>query len=122
MRFQLPPMDHLNMVCCYGGEAIDSVVDLKERSLKYGQFALFKLTATKANSIYTLKVMAHCFCVKSQQYKLVYKVTTVNPPYSDAEIHWNSFGISWQTDNLTFSERGQEFPKFNEFLSPYYYE
>ena len=63
MHFQLPPMDHVKMVYCVEGEVLDAVVDLRVGSLTYGQYALFELTAAKANSIYIPKGMAHGFCV-----------------------------------------------------------
>lgn len=122
MHFQLPPMDHVKMVYCVEGEVVDAVVDLRVGSPTYGQFELFELTASKANSIYIPKGMAHGFLVKSEQAILVYKVSTVYSPECDAGILWNSVDIPWQTDNPILSVRDQEFPILNEFVSPFCYE
>ena len=122
LHFQLPPMDHIKMVYCVEGEVLDVVVDLRVGSPTFGQFEMFELTALKANSIYIPKGMAHGFCVKSEQAILVYKVSTVYAPDCDAGIHWSSVGIQWRTNNPILSVRDQEFPKFNEFVSPFSYE
>jgi dTDP-4-dehydrorhamnose 3,5-epimerase len=122
LHFQLPPMDHTKMVYCVEGEVLDAVVDLRVGSPTYGQFELFELTAANANIIYIPKGMAHGFCVKSQQAKLVYKVSTVYSPECDSGIRWSSVGIPWLTDNPIVSIRDENFPNLNELLSPFRYE
>ncbi len=122
MHFQLPPMDHVKVVYCVQGEVMDVVVDLRIGSPTYGQYAIFELSAAKANSIYIPKGMAHGFCVLSELAIMVYKVSTIYSPEHDAGISWDSMGISWPTMNANLSLRDHNFPKFAQFDSPFKYE
>jgi len=119
MHFQLPPMDHVKMVYCVQGEVLDAVVDLRVGSPTYGEHALFELSATKANSIYIPKGMAHGFCAMSEQAIMVYKVSTIYSPEHDAGLLWDSAGIAWPTKQPTLSARDQGFPSLDEFVSPF---
>ncbi len=122
MHFQLPPMDHIKMVYCVQGEVMDAVVDLRMGSPTYGQYALFELSAEKANSIYIPKGMAHGFCAMSEQAIMIYKVSTVYSPPHDAGILWNSVGIPWPIAEAILSGRDQVFPALEHFQSPFRYE
>lgn len=122
MHFQLPPMDHVKMVYCVEGEVMDAVVDLRVGSPTYGQYALFDLSATKANSIYIPKGMAHGFCVRSEQAIMVYKVSTIYSPAHDGGILWNSASIPWPITQSILSTRDESFPRLDQFVSPFRYE
>ena len=99
-----------------------AVVDLRVGSLTYGQYALFELSAAKANSIYIPKGMAHGFCALSDQAIMVYKVSTIYSPGHDAGILWNSKGIPWPTTDGILSAHDQGFPTIEQFESPFRYE
>lgn len=122
LHFQLPPMDHVKMVYCVQGDVLDAVVDLRVGSPTYGRYALFELSASKANSIYIPKGMAHGFCSRSNQAIMVYKVSTVYSPAHDAGVLWNSVGIQWPTNAAILSARDNCFPSFDNFVSPFCYE
>jgi dTDP-4-dehydrorhamnose 3,5-epimerase len=122
LHFQLPPMDHVKMVYCVHGEVMDAVVDLRVGSPTYSQYALFELSAAKANSVYIPKGMAHGFCARSNQAIMVYKVGSVYSPVHDAGVLWNSVNIPWPTTAAILSARDQGFPKLEQFGSPFRYE
>ena len=122
LHFQLPPMDHVKMVYCVEGEVLDAVVDLRVGSPTYRQYALFELSAAKANSIYIPKGMAHGFCALSERAIMVYKVSTIYSPAHDAGVLWNSVGIPWPTTEAVLSARDQSFPRLEQFESPFRYE
>lgn len=122
MHFQMPPMDHVKMVYCVEGEVVDAVVDLRVGSPTYRQYALFELSAAKANSIYIPKGMAHGFCVLSERAVMVYKVSTIYSPAHDAGLLWNSVGIPWPTTEAVLSARDQSFQRLEQFESPFRYE
>jgi dTDP-4-dehydrorhamnose 3,5-epimerase len=119
MHFQRPPMDHIKMVYCLKGEALDVVVDLRVGSPTYGQHAVFELSAVKANIIYIPKGMAHGFCALSENTVMVYKVSTVYSPEHDAGVLWDSLGIAWPTNEPIMSARDRSFPTFTQFESPF---
>lgn len=122
MHFQLPPMDHVKVVYCVEGEVMDAVIDLRMGSPTFGQYAVFELSAAKANSIYIPKGMAHGFCVISERAIMVYKVSTVYSPTHDAGVLWNSVGIPWPKIETVLSARDQSFPALEKFESPFRYE
>lgn len=122
MHFQLPPMDHVKMVYCVEGEVLDAVLDLRVGSPTHGQYVLSELGATKANSIYIPKGMAHGFCTLSEKAIMVYKVSTIYSPEHDVGVLWNSVGISWPTTEAILSTRDASFPRLDQFVSPFRYE
>ena len=119
MHFQLPPMDHVKIVYCVEGEVMDVVVDLRAGSPTYGHFDLFELSATKANSLYIPKGLAHGFYVRSALAIMVYKVSTIYSAAHDAGVLWNSVEIPWPITEPVISERDAAFPRLNEFVSPF---
>lgn len=122
MHFQVPPMDHVKMVYCVRGEALDAVVDLRVGSPTFGSFELFELSASKANCIYIPRGMAHGFCALSEQAVMVYKVTATYSPKHDTGVLWDSLGIPWSIQEPILSQRDKSFPRFDEFVSPFRYE
>ncbi len=122
MHFQLPPMDHVKMVYCVEGEVMDAVVDLRVGSPTYRQYALFELSAAKANIIYISKGMAHGFCARSAHAIMVYKVSTTYSPAHDAGVRWDSLGISWPAPEAILSARDKGFLPLDQFVSPFRYE
>ncbi len=122
LHFQLPPMDHVKLVCCVAGNVIDVVVDLRVGSPTYGQHELFELSAAKGNSIYIPKGMAHGFCVLSDQAVMVYNASTIYSPELDAGVRWDSAGVLWPTTQAILSVRDQSFSSLDQFVSPFRYE
>lgn len=122
LHFQLPPMDHVKMVYCVEGEVLDAVVDLRVGSPTYRQYALFELSAAKANTVYIPKGIAHGFCAVSARATMIYKVSTVYSPAHDAGVLWNSAGIPWPITDAILSARDQGFPALENFVSPFSYE
>ena len=122
LHFQVPPMDHVKMVYCLEGHALDVVLDLRVGSPTYGQFEMFELNSFNSSSIYIPKGMAHGFCALSENTIMVYKVSTVYSPTHDAGILWNSVGIQWPTTEVIMSARDQNFPTLEHFESPFIYE
>ena len=48
LHFQLPPDDHEKLVYCTDGEVFDVVLDLRNGSPTYGEYATFHLSAGEA--------------------------------------------------------------------------
>jgi len=122
MHFQLPPFDHVKLVYCIQGAVMDVVVDLRMGSPTYGQSLALELSASKANSIYIPKGMAHGFCSLCDNSIMVYKVSTVYSPAEDAGILWNSVDVVWPTTQAVLSARDQNFESLDKFVSPFFYD
>lgn len=121
LHFQLPPEAHTKMVYCVQGQVIDAVVDLRVGSPSFGQFALFDLSAEKANTLYIPPGLAHGFYVTGETAIMMYKVSTVYSPEHDTGIHWDSVGIPWPCTEPIISKRDSCFAALSEFKSPFIY-
>ena len=119
LHFQLPPHDHEKLVYCTSGAVIDVVIDLRTGSPMYGRHALFQLDATAARIIYIPKGCAHGFYVVSDTAIMMYKVSSIYAPESDAGILWNSLDIPWPDHAPVLSVRDAGFPSFDDFESPF---
>src|SRR6266568_5622159 len=120
LHFQLPPKDHVKIVYCQQGEAMDVVVDLRLGSPTYGEFEIFNLSAENANGIYIPTGLAHGFCALSESAVMVYKVSSVYSPEHDAGVRWDSMNIPWPVANPTLSSRDLKLPSFIDFISPFH--
>ena len=122
MHFQLPPDDHVKLVCCTTGTVMDVVVDLRKGSPTYGQHTISKLNSEKGNMVYIPKGMAHGFCVLSGTATMIYKVSTVYSPTCDNGIRWNTASIDWPVSSPIISQRDLTLSSLLEFDSPFIYE
>lgn len=84
-----------------------------------GQYTLFELSASKANSIYIPKGMAHGFCVLSEQAVMVYKASTVYSSAHDAGVLWDSIGVPWPVKYPCVSDRDKTFLPLADYESPF---
>jgi dTDP-4-dehydrorhamnose 3,5-epimerase len=119
LHFQVPPMDHVKIVYCLEGHALDVVLDLRVESPTFGQFDIFELDSSNPSSIYIPKGMAHGFCALGDNTIMVYKVSTIYSSTHDGGILWNSVGIQWPTTDAVISARDQGFPTLAQFRSPF---
>jgi dTDP-4-dehydrorhamnose 3,5-epimerase len=122
LHFQLPPEDHVKLVYCVEGSALDAVVDLRRGSATFGRHAVFELSAEKANAVYIPRGLAHGFLVLSDEATLVYKVSAVHSPQHDTGIRWDSAGIQWPISNPIISLRDAALPALAELDSPFRHE
>ncbi len=122
LHFQVPPMDHVKVVCCISGSVLDAVLDLRKGSPTYGGYELFELSAEKANMLYIPTGLAHGFYVTGDHAVMLYKVTTLHSPPHDAGIRWDSAGIAWPNAHPIISPRDRGFPSLADFSSPFIFE
>ena len=122
LHFQLPPHDHAKLVYCISGRVLDVAVDLRVGSPSYGQCVTLELSAERGNMIYLPTGLAHGFCTHEEPATLVYNVTSVYQPDSDAGIRWDSANIPWPLTNPLLSERDQSFSTLAGFDSPFVFE
>lgn len=122
MHFQKPPSEHVKVVYCVHGDVQDVVLDLRIGSPTYGKAVAITLSAQQGNFIYIPKGLAHGFCATSETATLVYKVSTVYDPQTDAGVLWNSFGHNWPTTEPVISERDANFMSLDEFESQFVYQ
>jgi dTDP-4-dehydrorhamnose 3,5-epimerase len=119
LHFQLPPEDHVKLVYCTSGMAMDVVVDLRVDSITYGQHEIFELSPLKANSVYIPSGMAHGFYAMQDNTVMIYKTSTVYSPGNDSGLRWNSVDVNWPEKDYILSERDKHLVTFENFESPF---
>lgn len=119
MHFQLPPHDHAKLVYCVSGSVLDAVVDLRQNSKTFRQYATFELSVDNGKVLYIPKGIAHGFYVTGEHACMVYNATTVYSPAHDSGILWESCGVTWPSLTPTISNRDEKFCTLADFKSPF---
>lgn len=119
LHFQLPPHEHAKLVYCVAGRVLDIALDLRRGSPAYGEHIRVELSAEQGNLLYLPPGLAHGFSTFDEPAILVYNVTSVYQPESDAGIRWDSAGIDWEYSNPRLSERDQGFATLESFETPF---
>lgn len=118
LHLQLPPNDYAKLVYCMQGTVLDAIVDLRSKSPTYGQYVLIELDSTKRNQVYIPVGLAHGFYARNEAV-MMYHVTEVHVPLSDAGVRWDSAGIPWPDKEPTVSVRDAKLPALARFKSPF---
>lgn len=121
MHFQQPPAEHAKLVYCLKGEVLDVVVDLRVGSPTRHIVVAEKLDAKEGKGIYAPTGCAHGFLSLSDDSVMLYKVTSVHAPSSDAGIAWNSIPFDWPVATPILSPRDAGHPAIDDFNSPFVY-
>lgn len=119
MHYQRPPHDHVKLIYCTEGEAIDVLLDLRTFSPTYGKCVDVTLKGGDGQSIYIPKGVAHGFRSVVDNTTIVYAVTTAHEPSADQGVLWNSIEYDWQIKNPKLSARDQNLPSFGDLSSPF---
>ncbi len=121
MHFQLPPHDYAKLVYVTEGVIVDVVLDIRKNSPTYAEYISVQLSSRNARQIYMPQGFAHGFAVISNSATVTYLQTAIHSPEYDTGIRWDSFGMDWNLKNPIISERDRNFPKLEEFDSPFLY-
>ena len=119
MHVQLPPHAHAKLVHCMSGTILDVLLDLRVGSPTFGQHRAFELTGARPRALYIAPGVAHGFHTVSEEATVLYNVTSVHAPASDAGVRWDSFGMTWPSASPILSVRDRALPGLAEFASPF---
>lgn len=119
MHFQAPPHDHVKLIYCTRGSAVDVLLDLRQGSPSFGKCADVKLSAGDGRTIYVPKGVAHGFRSFEDETTIQYCVSTIHEPSFDKGIRWDSIAYDWKIGKPVLSERDQALPAFADFKSPF---
>lgn len=108
MHFQRTP-GQAKLVRVASGKIWDVVVDIRPSSPTYGRWHAVELDADTHRQLYVPIGFAHGFCVLSDVADVVYKVSSLYDPATEAGFAWNDpeVGIPWPVDAPTLSPRDQ---------------
>lgn len=119
MHFQYPPHDHVKIVSVSYGRILDVVLDLRVGEPTYGKCFSIELDATSGNSLLIPTGMAHGFASLEEGSIVNYAQSSCYAPKHDGGISYDSFGFEWPFGNELMSVRDMQFPRFDEFKSPF---
>jgi dTDP-4-dehydrorhamnose 3,5-epimerase len=119
MHFQKPPHEHAKVVYCTAGTILDVALDLRIGSPMYGKHISLELSANSGNMLYLPSGVAHGFYALSEA-TVLYNVSSVYSPESDAGVMWNSFDMNWPNKSPDLSDRDTTFPTLEDFQSPFH--
>lgn len=121
LHFQSPPFAQDKLVRVVQGSVLDVVVDIRPRSITYGEHFKIKLDTIKHHMMFVPKGMAHGFLSLEDNTIFSYKCTDYYHPLSEGCILWNdsSLNIEWNVSNPIISEKDQQGESFKDFKSPF---
>ena len=122
LHFQTPPAQHAKLVTCVAGKVIDVAVDLRRGSPTEGRVCSVTLDDRDGLGLYLPSGVAHGFQSLSEQSTMLYKVTSVHAPHSDAGIAFDSIAFDWPITDPIVSDRDREHPALADYASPFTFD
>lgn len=112
LHYQLAPKAQTKLVRVLAGAIYDVVVDLREGSPSFGQWAGFILSAHNFRQLLVPRGFAHGFCTLVPNTEVFYKVDNYYSPDHDRGILWNdpALGIDWPITKPVLSDKDRLHP------------
>ena len=97
LHFQKPPYAQAKLVRCIEGKVLDVAVDIRDRSVTYGQHFNVELSGENKKQVFIPRGFAHGFLVLSNSAIVSYKVDNSYALAYDAGIRWDDrlLNIQW---------------------------
>lgn len=112
LHYQIPPYAEAKSVRCTAGAIFDVIVDLREGSPSFGQYAAFELSQRNRSLLYIPEGFAHGFQTLTDEAEVFYQMSSsyvegaaAGVLFSDPEL-----GIAWPETVTSVSERDAEHP------------
>ncbi|OHD53331.1 MAG: dTDP-4-dehydrorhamnose 3,5-epimerase [Spirochaetes bacterium GWF1_49_6] len=99
------------------GAIWDVAVDIRPGSPTLGKWFGLELSAKNKQMFFIPAGFAHGFCVTSETAEVLYKVSSVYNPQTEAGLMWNDpdIGIEWPSAEPVLSNRDMNNPSFKEY-------
>lgn len=112
MHYQRDPHGQAKLVRCTRGAMLDVVIDLREGSPTFRQWAAVELTEDNRRMLYIPKGLAHGYLTLSDGVEVAYQVSAAWVPQSEAGVRWNdpAFGVAWPFEPAIISDRDATWP------------
>ena len=107
MHFQLPPHAEAKLVRCTQGAAHHVILDLRDNSKTYLEWASVELNSDNRHLLYVPDGMAHGFITLTDATEIFYQISEYYSPESAAGVRWDDpvFGVAWPVEPTVISER-----------------
>ena len=106
------PHAQAKLVQVIQGEVLDVIVDIRQKSPTFGQWAGVTLSAENRRQLYVPEGFAHGYCVLSETAIFTYKCSDFYAPDCEKGILWSDpgIGIDWPVKDPILSDKDQQYP------------
>ncbi len=121
LHFQNPPYAQGKLVRVIKGSILDVVVDIRKKSVTYGQHFAIELNEKNKTMLWIPEGFAHGFLTLENQTIFSYKCTNYYHKASEGCIMWNDkdLGINWNISDPNLSEKDKLGTPFKDFVSSF---
>ncbi len=97
IHLQLPPYEQGKLVRVLAGRVLDVIVDLRVRSVTFGQHDQVELDAGSGYQLWVPPGFGHAFCTMEPDTRVLYKVDAPYDPESERTVAWDdaTLSIEW---------------------------
>lgn len=116
MHFQKPPHTEAKLVRCTAGAIFDVIIDLRQESPAYLQWAGYELSSSNHYMLYIPAGLAHGFQILTDEAEVFYQMSEFYYPGSGSGVRWNdpAFGIEWPLPVDQISDQDRNWPDYSE--------
>lgn len=115
MHYQVAPHGEAKLVRCVRGAAYDVVIDLREGSATFGQWAGETLTADNRLMMYVPKGCAHGFLTLEDGTEMLYPASAPYHGPSERILRWDDprFRVAWPRSPSVLSDKDRAAPDYD---------
>ncbi|MCB9818881.1 dTDP-4-dehydrorhamnose 3,5-epimerase family protein [Candidatus Nomurabacteria bacterium] len=99
------------------GSVLDAVLDVRPDSPTYKNFFQTELSSRNHTAIYIPEGCLHGFRALEDNTHTVYFQTKMRDPDFECGVQYDSFGMNWGNNKPILSERDQNLPSLEEFIT-----
>ena len=124
LHCQTNPHCQSKLIRCTKGEIYDVIVDVRKGSPTYKQWIKVLLTAENKKQLFIPKGFLHGFETLTDEVEVQYKVDDFYSKECDRSIRFDDpeFGIDWETQSPTISDKDANAPYFKDCDFSFEYE
>ncbi|MEM7108319.1 MAG: dTDP-4-dehydrorhamnose 3,5-epimerase [Bacteroidota bacterium] len=123
LHFQNPPHQQTKLIRSISGEILDVVVDIRKKSLTYGEHFSIILSANNARQLFVPPGFAHGFAALTNNAEILYKCDQFYHKNAEGGLPYNdpNLKIDWQLDQseIIISDKDKVHPAFKGFQSQF---
>ena len=118
MHYQTAPHQEVKLVRCTRGKVFDVIIDLREDSPSYMQWAGAELTEDNHRSFYLPKGCAHGYITLTDKAEVCYNVSELYAPNAAAGLRWNdpAFNVKWPLQPILINHRDATYPDYKALV------
>jgi dTDP-4-dehydrorhamnose 3,5-epimerase len=116
MHFQYPPRAEIKMVTCLHGRVFDVIIDIRQGSPTFLQWAGMELSETNHRAVYIPEGFAHGFQTLEDNCELIYFHTEFYDKNAEGGLRYNDerIGIVWPLPPSDISDKDRSHKSLTE--------